>query len=237
MRGTLPVRAMRPRPLSPTRRSGPAAVQDILTIRPATSGDTRVILDLINEAAEWLRTKGTDQWNAPWPNTEARDARVLRSLRHGSTWIVEKDGSAVATITYRRHGSTVLWTERERGEPAVYVSRLIVTRRAAGRHIGTALSDWAGQRALWDWGAQWVRIDVWTTNEALHNYYEKRGFRFCRVCVVDERTYPSAALFEKPTREVDVAAAARFTEAEVALPDGLKRPRALPQLVAEGRAG
>ena len=54
------------------------------------------------------------------------------------------------------------------------------------------------------WSAKWVRIDVWTTNEALHNYYEKRGFQYYKVCEFKEdEYYPSAALFQKPTAEID----------------------------------
>jgi ribosomal protein S18 acetylase RimI-like enzyme len=198
------------------------AMSEILHVRRATADDLPVILEMINEAAAWLRTKGTDQWDKPWPNEAARDARVRRGLKRRKTWIAEQHGTPIATITYRQHGNQALWTERERREPAVYVSRLIVARNAAGLGIGAAMIDWAGQRAARDWGAQWIRIDVWTTNEALRNYYEKRGFRFCRICTFDKDTYPSGALLQKPTSEVDKAAAGRFTGASDLLP-GLTR--------------
>jgi ribosomal protein S18 acetylase RimI-like enzyme len=187
-------------------------MNQILQVRRAGADDLDVILGMIDEAAGWLRTVGTDQWNEPWPNRRARDNRVLRGLRHGRTWLVESGRTAVATITCRRHGNQDLWTEGEQGERAVYVSRLIVSRKYSGLEIGGALIDWAGQRGVRDWSAQWVRIDVWTTNVALHNYYEKIGFRFCRIGPFDKETYPSAALFQKPTSEIDEAAAARFTE-------------------------
>ncbi len=187
-------------------------MREILQVRRADADDLPVILGMIDEAAAWLRTKDTDQWAKPWPNTAARDARVLRGLRGSKTWIADEDGTPVATITCRQHGNQRLWTLHERLEPAVYVSRLIVSRRAAGREIGAAMIDWAAQRAVRDWSAQWIRIDLWTTNEALHNYYRKRGFRFCRVGTFDKEVYPQAALFVKPTSEVDDAAAARFTE-------------------------
>jgi GNAT superfamily N-acetyltransferase len=193
-------------------------MNEILQVRRANADDLPVILGMIDEAAAWLRTKDTDQWDKPWPTEAARNARVLRSLRSGYTWIAEERGTPVATITYRQHGNQTLWTKRERLDPAVYVSRLIVMRSAAGRGIGAAMIDWAGQRAIRDWSAQWVRIDVWTTNEALHNYYAKRGFRFCRIAPFDKETYPTAALFQKPAAEVDEAAASRFAEVSVHRP-------------------
>jgi GNAT superfamily N-acetyltransferase len=197
------------------------AMTETLQVRRGAADDFELILAMIDEAAVWLRDKQTDQWAQPWPSRAARDERVRSGLRDGGTWIVEEHGVPIATITYRPTGNLRLWTRRERRQPSVYVSRLIVRRSHAGLGIGEALVDWAGLRALRDWGAQWIRIDVWTTNVALHNYYEKRGFHFCRIAGVKEipnrngrnggpDRWPSAALFQKPTDDVDATAAQRF---------------------------
>lgn len=192
-----------------------AMTEDLLCIRPAAIDDMKTIIGMISQAAAWLGGKGIDQWATPWPSETARDARVLWGIRSGKTWIAEDGQEPVATITYRQHGHQKLWTPQEQRDPAVYVSQLIVNREYAGNEIGVALTDWAGGRALRIWRALWIRVDVWTTNLALHNYYEKRKFRFVRTCQFDEpHSYPSAALFQKPTAEIDgEAAAARFAEA------------------------
>lgn len=181
-------------------------------IRPATAGDKETILGLIDEARGWLPGKGTDQWAEPWPNTAALDARVLRDLKASRTWLVEDDShTPVATVTCSRTGNRRLWRPEEQAENAVYVARLIVSRSHAGERIGETLVNWAGACALRDWRAQWIRIDVWTTNEALHNYYEKRGFQLYRICGFNEgEYYPSAALFQKPTAEIDEESLSRF---------------------------
>jgi predicted N-acetyltransferase YhbS len=180
-------------------------------IRLATADDRKTIHGLIGEARGWLPDKGTDQWAVPWPSTAALDARVLRDIRAARTWLVEDDQAVVATVTYSPAGNRRLWTPEEQREPAVYVARLIVRRSHAGQRIGEALVDWAGVCALRDWNAQWIRIDVWTTNEALHNYYGKRGFqRYGTGQFNDDEYYPSAALFQKPTAEIDPESASRF---------------------------
>jgi ribosomal protein S18 acetylase RimI-like enzyme len=186
-------------------------MEDILEVRRAGMGDFDLILGMIEGAAAWLRNMGTDQWALPWPTRKARDNRVLRGLQQGKTWLVESGHIPVATITCRQHGNNDLWNNEERKRPALYVSRLIVTRKHTGLEIGSALVDWAALRAQSDWSAQCVRIDVWTTNVALHSYYEKRGFRFCRFAADQQSVdYPSAALFEKSMTEVDPEAASRF---------------------------
>jgi hypothetical protein len=186
-------------------------MRDTIPIRLAAVDDVKTIIDMVDEAAAWLGTKSTDQWATPWPTKPARDARVLRGIRGGSTWIAERRGKPIATITYRQSGNQRLWTTQEQRDPAVYVSRLIVSRMNAGDQIGADMIDWAADRARRSWQAEWIRIDVWTTNIALHNYYKEQQFRPVRVCdFEDPDSYPSAALFQKPTAEIDANAVARF---------------------------
>jgi GNAT superfamily N-acetyltransferase len=216
------------------------AVRLMLHVRPALPADVPVIIEFIDEAAGWLAAKGTDQWAKPWPNQPERDSRVERGVRDRCTWLVEDGSSPVATISCRPVGNRDLWTEPELAKPAVYVSRLIVSRSHSGQDLGTELLDWAGLWAARQYGAHWIRIDVWTTNTALHNYYEKRGFEFIRRC--ESVDYPSAALFQKPTSRIGAADVTRLHDrpmlrqpgSQVEDPDGSdsSQPRA-----ARGRCG
>ena len=182
-------------------------------IRRAERMDLPAILDLIGSTAKWLQAyKDTDQWARPWPDKERRDARVDQGIQDGLTWIVEdRHGMLAATVTCREHGNETLWTEAELAEDAAYVSRLIVSRDLAGHGIGAALIDWAGLHGAREWGARWIRVDVWTTNLALHDYYIGQGFEYLRTRFFgDYWEYPSAALFQKPTADVNEQAAARL---------------------------
>jgi GNAT superfamily N-acetyltransferase len=187
------------------------AMIDIYRIRPAAAEDIPAILDMIGAAARWLRTeKGTDQWARPWPDRQARDARVVQGIENGLTWMLDDQyGTLAGTITCRERGNDVLWSPAELRDPAVYVSRLIVGRQHAGLGIGTMLIDWAGMRGREEWRANWIRVDVWTTNTALHQYYKGQGFEHLRTLQFpDPWDYPSAALFQKPTTDIDTPGAA-----------------------------
>jgi GNAT superfamily N-acetyltransferase len=172
-----------------------------LLLRRATERDLDVITGLIDEAADWLRTKNTDQWAQPWPSEEDRSHRILKDLQAGKSWIVwDKGGSPTATITADTEDSPI-WPKETLRDRAVYVSRLVVSRGHAGQGIGAGLLDWAGLRAKSRFGARWVRIDVWTTNTALHAYYRQQGFEFCGFSeAINHR--PSAALFQKATDRI-----------------------------------
>ncbi len=216
-----PVRFMQGLTMNRRQEDSPAAgAAETLLVRQAQLQDMTAIIGLIDEAASWLgREVGTDQWQRAWPDRAARDQRIHRGIKSGRTWMVE-DGSRpgddprrlAATVTCGRGGNRKLWTQRERNEPALYISRLIVSRRQAGRGVGASLINWAGLRGR-DWDAQFIRIDVWTTNHGLQNYYKAQGFRHVRTYDFDDPwDYPSAALFQKPTNEIDLMAAARFLE-------------------------
>jgi ribosomal protein S18 acetylase RimI-like enzyme len=188
------------------------------TIRPAGLDDVPAILRLIGSSAAWLqRSKQTDQWARPWPNRDERDARVAQGIMDHLTFMVADDaGTLAGTVTCREHGNDMLWTEAELAEPAAYVSRLIVSRDHAGQGIGSALIHWAGARAVDHWGAHWVRVDVWTTNTALHQYYKNQGFDHVRTLdFADPWQYPSAALFQKPATAINRNVAGRFKEASL----------------------
>lgn len=166
------------------------------------------IYGLIGEAQEWLRAIGSDQWQTYWPG---REERIRGSIEAGGTWAAWSGADLAATVTLSRddHG---VWPAEYRRDPAVYVARLVVSRGCAGQDLGAQLLDWAGLRALREYGARWMRVDLWTTNTRLHDYYRRQGFELCAWCdtIPD---YPSAALFQKPTGALRPPAAPLFCEA------------------------
>lgn len=185
-----------------------------MRIALASTDDFAAVLGLIDEAAAWLRTKDTDQWAAPWPDRDKRDARVMRGLAGDKTWIVWDGDTAAATVTLAAKPNPRVWARPgctcNLGERAVYAHRLITARSQAGRGLGAQLVNWAGLRARAEYGARWIRIDVWTTNAALHGYYQRSGFEPCGFC--DDPEYPSGRLFQKRTALIEAVGAPLFDQ-------------------------
>jgi GNAT superfamily N-acetyltransferase len=183
----------------------------LLVLRRAGPGDFEAVRSLLREASRWLGTKNTDQWAVPWPDENGRNTNIKRALRSGRTWIVWDAARPVGTLTASPNHH-MIWPEENGREPAVYVRRITVSRdpRYAGHGLGRQLLDWAGLRANRDYGARWVRVDVWTTNIELHNYYRDQGFRYCGRCPIPG--YPSAALFQKPVGEIKPPGVSLFRE-------------------------
>jgi GNAT superfamily N-acetyltransferase len=168
-----------------------------LAVVRAEMADVTRIIALIEAAARWLSSeKGTDQWKKPWPNRAGRNSRIRESIGEGKTWICWDRDIAAATLTTDTEHDPY-WAQGLQSRPAVYVHRLVVARRYAGLGLGASLLNWAGRTGRLAHGANYVRISAWTTNVALHRYYESQGFKLQGFHADDG--YPSAARFEKPT--------------------------------------
>lgn len=97
-----------------------------LTLRCAEMADMATIIELIDEAADWLRrTKNTNQWAVPWPDRAGRDGRILSSLRQRKTWICWDQGTPAATLTTDTDHDPY-WSQQPGAESAVYAHRLVV---------------------------------------------------------------------------------------------------------------
>jgi GNAT superfamily N-acetyltransferase len=204
------------------REARPPAGEDTpipMRITKASAAHLDVVLGLIEEARAWLGAKETKQWATPWPTREARDARVLAGLNNGKTWIVWDGDTPAATVTIATRANQAVWSkpacECDLAERAVYAHRLITARNYSGRGLGAELIDWAGLRGRREYGAKWVRIDVWNSNHALHGYYQERGFEPCGTCA--DPSYPSGALFQKPVSAIVEPSFPWFTEISASL--------------------
>lgn len=212
-------RALREVPPTPDRGDYGSVGSHPFALRLAVPGDFDKVRRLVREAADWLReSKHTDQWAKPWPNWSGHRERILNDLLKGNTWIVWDGPAAAATITVDTEEPLGLheqpiWPQHKRRDQALYVRRVIVSRRYSRIGLGAGLLDWAADVARRGHGAAFIRIDVWTTNLELHAYYEGQGF--IRSEGRDPREladYPSQALFERDVRRPGSNYAKLFTE-------------------------
>lgn len=201
------------------------------------TGDLKVVLDLIDEAREWLPTKSTDQWAIPYPDPHGKLAQVLQGIKRGNTWIVRHEDIPAATVTLSARRNNHVWTKGstscDLSERAAFVNRLITARDFAGLGLGAELINWAGLRGRQEWGAKWIRIDVWATNEKLHEYYRNTGFTRCGT--YEDPTYPSGALFQKPMSSIDKVCIPSFrgSSADFVLPGELRSKSAGERVLAD----
>ncbi|NKY88792.1 GNAT family N-acetyltransferase [Nocardia veterana] len=167
-----------------------------LRMRRARSADLGTICRLRLQRTAWLAARGSDQWTRQGRGLPIeRFARAVgRAVAGGETWIAELDGEPVGTVTVNHRADPGLWSPEEIAE-SVIVHYMIVDLRCAGRGVGRALLAHAAALARAQ-GRAWVRLDAWTANTDLHEYYRANGFRLVRFAG-PQASGPSGALFER----------------------------------------
>jgi RimJ/RimL family protein N-acetyltransferase len=126
-----------------------------------------VVLDVLADAASWLRARGIDQW----PDRFERDW-VLPAIERGETWLAERDGEVVGSLVVQ-WADPMFWAGYP--EDAGYLHRLAVRRPGTG--LGAQLLRWAERHAA-EAGKQLLRLDCVAENEQLRAYYERAGYEY-----------------------------------------------------------
>lgn len=166
-------------------------------MRRATLGDLSLICRLRVQRTAWLTARGSDQWTVAGrgrPIEIFADA-VGRALDAGQTWIAEVEDRPAGTITVNQRSDPGLWSPWELAESMI-VHFMIVDLNFAGRRVGHHMLAHAAELAELD-RRDWVRLDAWTTNPGLHDYYRRAGFRLARIA--QTTSGPSCALFQRRT--------------------------------------
>jgi hypothetical protein len=160
-----------------------------LAIRLAEPTERDVVANLWNAAAAWLREHGHDQWQYP-----VRLHAIEAAIEARTCWLVEHPRGQVATITLDNFADPRLWLPEDQPDAARYVHRLVVSQTERIPDLGSAVLDWASVHASTA-GAEWLRLDAWTSNTRLHKYYLERGFHLVRT--VQAPDIHSGVLFER----------------------------------------
>ena len=173
------------------------------TIRRATCDDLADVLQLLNGAAAWLRSRGLDQW----PHGFSAE-RMRPLVERDEVFLVHEGHRPTATVTVSPDGDPDFWTPTELAEPAHYIAKLATDRDHAGNGLGALLLRWVVDHAALH-GMRWVRLDAWRTNADLHEFYRKSGWTHLRTTSLPHRK--SGALFQRPALE-DITARNAFKE-------------------------
>lgn len=167
------------------------------------------LLAILDGAGEWLGTQGTDQWaGSRWRAEELRpdlatgglrmaEKVLIRDIPDAGSGPVEADRGRVprrpvpvATMALGEAASSC-WLPADDPASALYLSHFAVDRCCAGLGVGSWLiGEAAGEAARR--GKRSLRLDAWTTNRRLHDYYRRQGFRLVRIAGAR-----SGALFER----------------------------------------
>lgn len=140
----------------------------------AQSSELDTVVDILEEAASWLASRGIDQW-LPGSFLGPRYDSISDQVNRGEVYLAKLEGKSVGTLTLQ-WGDKKFWGDVP--DDAAYVHRIAIRRACAGKGLGRQLLQWAESTAARA-GKTFLRLDCMAENLALCEYYERANF-VCR---------------------------------------------------------
>jgi GNAT superfamily N-acetyltransferase len=163
----------------------------------AVPTDIDGVLEVLDEAARWLASRGINQWRV---DGFPRDL-ITGDISQGEVYVAKRHRRAVGTFTLQ-WSDELFWPGA--AEQAGYIHRIAVRRDARG--LGIELLKFA-ERVTAETGRKLLRLDCFAGNAALFSYYERAGFMRVADVEIDPRDDPTvpvstrrffARQYEKP---------------------------------------
>jgi ribosomal protein S18 acetylase RimI-like enzyme len=151
--------------MKPTAEPIASAIGSV-EIKPATPADLDDVLEVLNEAARWLNSRGIKQWPI---DGFPRDL-IAGDISRGEVYLARRARRAVGSFTLQS-SDELFWPGAT--EAASYIHRIAVRREARG--LGIELLKFA-ERVTAAAGRKILRLDCFSGNDVLCNYYERAGF-------------------------------------------------------------
>jgi GNAT superfamily N-acetyltransferase len=143
-------------------------------IQRASDADLQVAIDILEEVTRWATSIGVQTWDpGSFSSEDGRGRRqLLEALAAGDLYVVRIGDDAAATVS--------LFDQDDRywpGAPpdALYLHKLAVRRRFAGRDLGGAVVRWARDQARAR-GMRYLRLNCVRDEPWIRTYYEEAGF-------------------------------------------------------------
>lgn len=148
-----------------------------LTIVRVDADELDRIMVLMQEASDWLRSRGIQQWRRMY----SEDGRAFVAARFATddVYLVFKGEVPVATFTIRWQ-ETTLWGDAGIDGQAGYLHGFTVSRQVGGQGIGGVLMAWVEKQVAMR-GRRCLRLNTAANNPGICGYYEHAGFRSCGV--------------------------------------------------------
>ncbi|BBI34214.1 GNAT family N-acetyltransferase [Cohnella abietis] len=163
------------------------------SVKQAEPEDTQAIMRLLVNTAEWLLSKGSSQWNALLRGEDSHN--TPEAIEQGEVFIFKQDTQLVGMFMLQKEQSKwdrELWGE-ETDKSSVYLHRLAINRKFAGKGIGKQMMLWVNSGIPYP-GKNTIKLDCASNNTILNAFYRELGYDFKGLAVNE---YGEFSKFEK----------------------------------------
>lgn len=165
-----------------------------MELRKSRKDDLKYIIEIINEAKEFLKESKIDQWQQGYPNEEV----ILRDIENQHSYVLEDNNKIIGTVA--------LSFDKEKTYDLIYdgkwisnneyavIHRIATSRRYNIKGTGTEIIK-SVEKICKDKGIKSIKIDTHEENLAMQKLLNKNDFKYCGVIYLEDKAKRVA--FEK----------------------------------------
>ena len=156
--------------------------------------DISNIIKIINQAQEYFKLQGIDQWQNGYPNQET----IENDIKNDESYVLEKGGDVIATTMISFNGESTYnsiqgnWISNN--DKYATIHRLAVDNSYKGNGISSKIIKHIETYCL-NKGIKSIRVDTHEDNISMQRLLEKNNFKYCGVIYLEDNSKRIA--FEK----------------------------------------
>lgn len=167
----------------------------MIEITKADQSDTDAIVEIL-EDARLLKLQLNDE---SWGYDPFTADEISTSVEQGDTYVARCGQEYIGTFVLM--WSDITWGAEGNDSEAAYIHLLATANSVRGQRIGEQIIQLIGGLAR-NQGKQYVRLDCYSANEMLKDYYKRLGFVELRVAEPNPNNpYYTASLLQKDIQE------------------------------------
>jgi GNAT superfamily N-acetyltransferase len=142
-----------------------------IDIRTAAENDLNDVSEVLQQAARWLEAKGQPLWTL----SEVAPDKLLPDVLAGR-YVIARDPQGAPVGAFKLHeDEPEMWPDVP-AEESLFLHKMALVRREAGKGLAQALIAWAIREAKLR-GKRYLRLDFLADRPKLRSVYEQCGFR------------------------------------------------------------
>lgn len=156
-------------------------------VSKATINDSNAILNILKDRAQWLKDKGSTQWE--FLLTGQEDEEIIAKVESGVFYkVLSEDHDEILAIfllsTTQDKWDIELWGEDIPSDhhTPIYLHKLAVSVAHKGDNIGDFIMEWI-KRHVRSLEVDCIRLDCVASSEKLIHFYKKHGFVLQKIVI------------------------------------------------------
>lgn len=165
-----------------------------MIFRKTTEKDIDNVMKIIDEAKEYFKREGIDQWQNGYPNSDT----IYADIQNNNSYVLESENKIIATamVSFEKDKTYNKIYEGEwiSNKDYAVIHRIAVSKNSKGKGIAASIISKVEELCK-EKDINSIKIDTHKDNISMQRLLEKTGFKYCGIIFLEDKSKRIA--FEK----------------------------------------